>query len=112
MAKSGSGKVGKSWGTLGGNGKMHAFAGAGVQKPAVSSQEGHATGRREQKVSAGNGHGFYSSGVSNRSYAGTQQAGVTATTPSGGKSKFAAGGTTKMFGNSGSQRVEGGRTSK
>jgi hypothetical protein len=112
MAKSGGSGVKKSWGTLGGNGKMHAFAGAGVQKPAVSSQEGHATGRREQKVSAGNGHGFYSSGVSNRSYAGTQSPGVSATTPSGGKSKFASGGTTKMFGNTGSNRVEGGRTSK
>jgi len=111
MAKAGGGSVGKSWGKLAGNAHMEGFSGAGTQKPAVSSQEGKG-GRRDQKAPTGSAHGFFSSSVKNRDYAGTQEAGVSASSKKGGNSKFASGGTTKMFGNSGSQRVEGGRSSR
>ena len=111
MAKPG-GDVKKGWGTLGGgSGRMHKFEPTGTQKEAVSSQEGHSGSRRDIKVQAGGGHGFYSSGTGNKSFAGTQEAGVTATTPKGGNDKFAKGGSTSMFGNRGSLRAEGGKTS-
>lgn len=102
---------GKKWGTLGGgSGKMHKFTPTGTQTPGQSSQEGHSGSRRDIKVQAGGKDGFYSSGVSNKSYAGTQTPGQTSADPSGGNDKFAKGGTTKMHGNRGSQRVEGGKT--
>jgi len=102
---------GKKWGELGGgSGKMHKFAPTGTQKPGVSSQEGHSGSRRDIKVQAGGKEGFYSAS-GNKSYAGTQTPGQTAADPSGGNDKFAKGGTTKMWGNRGSQRAEGGKTS-
>jgi hypothetical protein len=103
----------KEWGKLGGpSGQMHKFAPTGTQVPDRTSQEGHSGSRRDIKVQAGpsNVMGF-SSGASNKSHAGTQTPGQTAAQPTGGNSKFAAGGSTKMFGNRGSLRAEGGKTS-
>lgn len=117
MAKAGTVKD-KSWGTLGGNGKMHSFRGAGEQTAGQSSQEvsGNA-GRREQKAQAG-GTGIASSDYankkhgSNRYYAGTNTPGQSSADPSGGRGeKFAKGGTTSMFGNRGSIRAEAGKSS-
>jgi len=101
----------KGWGKLGGgSGKMHKFAGAGTQQPGGSSQEGHATGRRDQKAKAG-GHavGFSTSG--NTSYAGTQTPAQSSSKPTGGDKKFASGGNTKMFGNRGSIPSKAGQSS-
>jgi len=104
--------VKKGWGKLGGgSGQMHKFSGTGTQKPGGSSQEGSG-GRRDMKVKAG-GHAVgFSTGTGNTSYAGTQTPNQTSQKPSGGDSKFAKGGSGKMFGNMGSQRLEGGRTAK
>lgn len=110
MAKSGGSGVKKSWGELGGNNSMHSFSGSGTQKPASSSQEGKG-GRRDQKAPTGSQHGFFSTSVKNRDYAGTQAPGYSSSKPVGKNDKFASGGTTKMFGNRGSQKVEGGRSS-
>jgi len=103
---------GKKWGTLGGpSGRMHKFTPSGTQTPGHSSQEGKGGSRRDIEPKAG-GHAIgFSKGVSNASYAGTQTPGQTSQDPSGGNSKFASGGSTKMFGNRGSQRAEGGKTS-
>jgi len=90
---------------------MQKFTPTGTQTPGQSSQEGHSGSRRDIKPQAGGKVGFYSAGASNKSYAGTQTPGQTSADPSGGNDKFAKGGTTKMFGNRGSQRVEGGKTS-
>jgi len=102
---------GKSWGKLGGSsGQMQKFTPTGTQTPGQSSQEGHGGSRRDIKVQAG-GHAIgFSSGASNKSYAGTQTPGQTSADPSGGNDKFAKGGSTKMFGNRGSQRAEAGKT--
>jgi hypothetical protein len=105
--------AGKDWGKLGGpSGKMQKFTPTGTQTPDRTSQEGHSGSRRDIKVQAGppTVMGF-SSGVSNKSHAGTQTPGQTSQQPSGGNDKFAKGGSTKMFGNRGSQRAEGGKTS-
>jgi hypothetical protein len=99
-----------NWGKLGGGGKMHGFDGTGTQKPGGSSQEGSGS-KRGIEPKAGGAVGFYSAS-GNKSYAGTQTPGQSAATPSGGNDKFAKGGSTKMFGHTGSQRVEGGRTAK
>jgi hypothetical protein len=112
MAKSG-GDITKGWGSLGGaSGRMHKFAPTGTQTPDRSSQEGHSGSRRDIKVQSGpsNVMGF-STGVSNKSYAGTQTPGQSAACPTGGNNKFAKGGDTKMFGNRGSLRAEGGKSS-
>ena len=70
---------GANWGELGGNNSMHDFRGTGTQSPGVSSQEG--TGGREGiEPKAGGQVGFYSSGASNKDYAGTQQAGTSGPT--------------------------------
>ena len=101
-----------NWGTLGGDHKMHGFKGAGPQKPGISSQEGDG-GRREFKPQAGGQDAFVSSangGAANKDFAGTQEPGTTGPTKKGGDNKFATGGTTKMHGNSGSQRAIGGQT--
>jgi len=102
--------VKKGWGSLGGSGHMKGFTGAGTQTPGGSSQQGTG-GRRDQKVKTGGNVGFYSTS-GNKSYAGTQTPGQSSASPSGGNSKFASGGTNKMFGNSGSQRLEGGRSAR
>jgi|SRR5262245_28362957 len=98
-----------SWGSLGGNNKMHGWSGTGKQEPGQSAQEGHGS-KRGIAPQAGGQVGFYSAS-GNKSYAGTQTPGQTSSDPTGGDNKFAKGGTTKMFGNRGSQRAEGGKTS-
>jgi hypothetical protein len=91
---------------------MHSFAPTGTQTPDRTSQEGHSGSRRGIEPQAGpsNVMGF-SSGASNKSYAGTQTPGQSAACPEGGNNKFAKGGSTKMFGNRGSLRAEAGKTS-
>ena len=93
---------GKNWGDLGGSGHMQRFDGTGTQTPDRSSQEGSGS-KRGIEPKAGGNVGFYSAS-GNKSYAGSQQPGVSSASPSGGNSKFAAGGSGKMFGNRGSQR--------
>jgi hypothetical protein len=101
----------KKWGTLGGpSGRMQKFTPTGTQKPGGSSQEGHSGSRRDIEPQAG-GHAMgFSTGASNKSHAGTQTPGQTAAQPTS-NDKWAKGGSTKMFGNRGSQRAEGGKTS-
>ena len=93
---------GKNWGDLGGGGHMKGFSGTGAQKPGGSSQQGTGS-KRGIEPKAGGNVGFYSAS-GNKSYAGTQTPGGSSANPSGGNSKFAAGGSGKMFGNRGSQR--------
>jgi hypothetical protein len=110
MAKYGSTKD-ASWGKLGGSHSMHAAVGTGTQKPGFSSQQGTGSISGSQDVQAGPpGAGFYSSGATNRDYAGTQTPGMGAQTKKGGNSKFAEGGKTPMFGNRGSLPARGGYT--
>src|SRR5262245_18735217 len=117
MAKSGNIKD-KSWGTLGDNGHMFGFDGAGTQKPGMSSQEGSG-GRRDQRADGGKAgvassdetkHGKGSSKQApNRYGAGPQAPGTSS--PFGSRQPgFALGGKTKMFGNRGSQRCEPGKS--
>lgn len=94
--------AGKKWGTLGGSGHMKGFTGTGAQKPGGSSQQGTGS-KRGIEPKPGGTVGFYSAS-GNKSYAGTQTPGGSSANPSGGNSKFAAGGSGKMFGNRGSQR--------
>ena len=98
-----------NWGKLGGSaGQMHKFQPTGTQVPDRSSQEGHSGGRRGIAPQAGGQDGFYSTGASNKSFAGTQTPGQSAAQPTGDKGGFAKGGTTSMHGNRGSQRAKGG----
>lgn len=94
-----------NWGSFGGSTKMHAFAPTGTQEPGHSSQEGHSGSRKgiEPKAGPSNVMG-YSSGTSNKSYAGCQTPGQSSSMPSGGDAKFAAGGKGHMCGNTGSQK--------
>lgn len=111
MAKNKStNEKGANWGSLGGNTHMHGFAPTGTQKPGVSSQEGHDGGRRGIAPKAGPSDvmGFSESG--NKSFAGTQTPGQSASHPTGEKNGFAKGGDTKMFGNRGSQKARPGCT--
>lgn len=92
-----------AWGKLGGSHSMFGPKGVGAQKPGVSSQQGTASISSSGDPQAGGpGTGFYSSGASNKDYAGAQKSGTSGPTKSGGNSKFAAGGTHAMFGNRGS----------
>lgn len=105
MAKSGTTKDTK-WGTLGGSGHMHSFDGTGKQEPGQSAQQGSGP-RRGIAPTPGGQVGFYSSSTSNKFGAGPQAPGTSGTT--GAKQDgFAHGGTTKMFGNRGSQRAQPG----
>jgi hypothetical protein len=102
----------QSWGKLGGSHPMHSARGTATQKPGVSSQEGSSSIGSGQEPEAGPpGVLGYSSGATNKDYAGTQQPGSSAQNKSGGNSKFAEGGKTPMFGNRGSLPARGGRTS-
>jgi hypothetical protein len=109
-----------NWGSLGGNTKMFPFRGVGTQQPGQTAQEGNG-GRRDQTAKGGaagvasqdnskHGRTMSAKPSGNRDYAGTQSPGTTAATKSGGDSRFAEGGTTKMFGNRGSQRAIPGQT--
>jgi hypothetical protein len=99
-------------------GHMFGFRGVGEQKPGQSAQEGNG-GRRDQKAEGGKAgvassdetkHGKGSSKQApNRYGAGPQDSGTSS--PSGSRQPgFAHGGTTKMFGNRGSQRCEPGKS--
>ena len=96
----------------GGNTPMHGPTGVGNQKPGVSSQEGTSSISSPGNPDPGPpGAGFYSSGATNKDYAGTQKDSVSAATKAGGNAKFAEGGKTSMFGNQGSRPAQGGKSS-
>ena len=100
---------GATWGKLGGTNPMHGKEGTGTQTPGHSSQEGGGALSTDHAPQAGSSSVIgYSSGASNKSYAGTQTPGVSAATPTGGDQKFAEGGKTPMFGNRGSLPAKGG----
>lgn len=98
----------KSFGKFGGSHKMHGRTGVGAQKPGVSSQEGRAAlsgGAGDPKAGSASA-GFYGPAATNKDYAGTQAAGVSGATKSGGNSKWAEGGKNAMFSNRGSQAAK------
>lgn len=106
---------GGNWGSLGGNTKMHSFRGVGTQTPGQTSQEGSG-GRRDQTAKGGpsgiasqdnskHGRTMSAKPSGNRDYAGTASPDTTGPTKHGGDSRFAEGGKTHMFGNTGSQRA-------
>jgi hypothetical protein len=100
-----------NWGTLGGNQHMHGFAPTGKQEPGVSSQEGHSGSRKDIKVQAGPSDVIgYSSGATNKDYAGTQEPGTSGRTKTGPNNKFAEGGKTHMWGNRGSRKMPEGQS--
>lgn len=102
---------GANWGKLGGSHSMHSAEGTGMQKPGVSSQEGGSSISSGQAPEPGpSSAGFYSSGATNKDYAGTQASGTSSPTKSGGNAKFAEGGKHAMFGNRGSQPARGGHS--
>jgi hypothetical protein len=95
----------------GGSHSMNPGKGVGNQKPGVSSQQGSSALSSSGDPDAGPpGAGFYSSGSTNKDYAGTQLPGVSAAKKSGGNDKWAKGGSGKMFGFSGSKPAVGGRS--
>lgn len=97
----------------GGSGSMHGPRGTATQKPGVSSQEGDAalSGGAGDPDAGPPGAGFYSQpSTTNKDYAGTQMAGISGPTKSGGDAKFAAGGTSPMCPNTGSTPAVGGRS--
>jgi hypothetical protein len=95
----------------GGGGSMHPATGVGTQKPGQSSQEGKSSISSSQEPEAGGpGEGFYSSGATNKDYAGPQASGTSGPTKSGGNAKFAEGGKSAMFGNRGSMPAKAGQT--
>jgi len=101
-----------SWGKLGGpTGVMHSFSGTGTQTPGGSSQEGRG-GKTGIAPRAGGKDPLSTRSSSNKDYAGTQTPGHSGSTKSGGNDKFASGGTTSMFGNSGSRPVKPGQSSQ
>lgn len=111
MAKAGTVHE-KSWGKLGGaSGQMHKFEPTGTQEADRTSQEPQGGSRRGIEAKGGNNKAFYSSGAHNTDYAGQQKPETSGPTKEGGNHKFAEGGTTKMFGNRGSMRAEGGKSS-
>lgn len=94
----------------GGNTSMHGWSGTGTQEPGQTAQEGSGP-RRGIAPKAGGQVGFYSSGASNTSFAGTQTAGQSSSKPTGGdKDGFAKGGSTHMHGNRGAQPAQPGCT--
>src|SRR5215475_7226584 len=100
-----------NWGSFGGSTHMHSFNGSGDQTPGQSSQEGKG-GRRDQKAPTGDKHGFYSSGASNKDFAGTKEPGCSGPTKTGGDEKFASGGSTRMWGKGSSRLAIGGQSSQ
>jgi hypothetical protein len=89
---------------------MHSNTGTGPQQPGKSSQEGSGGGKDPGAVVTGGPSSVmgFSSGSTNKDYAGTQTAGCSAQKKSGGDGKWAEGGTTAMFGNRGSTPAKGG----
>ena len=102
------------WGKLGGgSGKMHSFKGVGTQAPGGSAVAGSGASKRDiAPKSGGASAGFYSKAGTNTSFAGTQTPGQSSSQPTGNKSGFAKGGTTSMFGPTGSRPARGGQTSQ
>lgn len=97
----------------GGSGSMAPPRGVATQKPGVSSQEGSTglSGGAGDPQAGPPGAGFYSQpSTTNKDYAGTQMAGVSAATKSGGDAKWAAGGPASMCPNTGSTPAVGGRS--
>ncbi len=96
----------------GGSTPMHGAVGTGTQTPGVSSQQGTSSISSGQEAQAGPpGAGFYSSGATNKDYAGTAEAGDPGQNKVGGNSKWAEGGKTSMFGNQGSRPAQAGKSS-
>jgi hypothetical protein len=97
---------------LGGSHPMHSAKGTGTQTPGKSSQEGTSSINSGQAPEAGpsNMDGF-STGASNKDFAGTKVPGTSAQDNNGKNSKFAEGGKTSMFGNRGSLPARGGFSS-
>lgn len=96
----------------GGNHPMHGAVGTGPQKPGQSAQEGSGPMSGDGTPGAGPpGAGFYSSGATNKDYAGMQDPGTSGPTKSGGNAKWAEGGKTPLFGNTGSRPAIAGRSS-
>ena len=101
---------GGNWGGLGGDGHMHSFKGTGTQTPGQSSQEGSGARRGiEPKAGPSNVMG-YSTGATNKDYAGTQEAGCSASKKTGPNNKFAEGGKGHMWGNRGSRKAVDGQS--
>ena len=95
----------------GGKNSMFGPRGTGTQSPGVSSQEGKsAIGSSGDPQAGGASDGYYSSGATNKDFAGPQAAGTSSPTKSGGNAKFAEGGKGSMFGNTGSTPAVGGRS--
>lgn len=95
----------------GGSHPMHGAQGVGNQKPGVASQEGTSSISSGQEPDAGPpGAGFYSSGATNKDYAGNQKPGTSGPIKAGGNSKWAEGGKTPMFGNRGSMPCKPGQS--
>ena len=95
----------------GGNHSMHPAKGTGTQTPGQSSQEGDSAISSGQEPQAGPpGAGFFSGDTTNKDYAGTQQAGTSGPTKSGGDQPWAKGGTTAMFSNRGSVPAKPGQS--
>jgi len=120
MAKHGSVKD-KSWGSLGGDTKMHSWSGTGTQTPDRTSQEGSGSKRGiEPKAGPSGVMGFSNNEKHGREMtakaggnsfgAGPQEPGQSASTGAR-QDGFAKGGNTSMFGNRGSQPAKGGCTS-
>jgi len=101
-----------NWGSLGGSGKMHSFGAVGRQAPGGSAVAGSGGSRRGIAPMAGPTGQGYSKPGTNESFAGTQTPGQSAASPTGARNDFAKGGTTKMFGPSGSRPSRGGQTSQ
>jgi|SRR5215475_1448464 len=97
---------------VGGDGHMYGFRGSGKQTPGHTSQEGTGSKGTSKPYRAEGGPTgqYYSTGTSNRDYAGTQEAGTSGRTKSGPNNKFAEGGKTHMFGNRGSRKAEPGQS--
>lgn len=100
---------GGKWGKFGGSGHMYGWSGTGTQTPGHSSQEGDGP-KTGHVAKGGNNHGFYSSGTTNKDFAGQQEPGTSGRTKTGPNNKFAEGGKTHMFGNRGSQKAVPGQS--
>ena len=104
-----------NWGSFGGSGKMHGWSGTGTQTPGQTTQEGTGPKGTSKPYKAEGGPSNvmgYSSGASNKDYAGTQEPGVSGRTKQGGNSKWAEGGKTHMHGNTGSRKAIAGQSSQ
>jgi hypothetical protein len=99
-----------NWGDFGGDGHMYKFDGTGTQTPGQSSQEGSGPRRGGVAAKGGNNQAFYSSGTTNKDFAGQQEAGTSGRTKTGSNNKFAEGGKTHMWGNRGSQKAVPGQS--